>query len=43
MLHSAGLVNIVCFRSVAAKSLRLVDQDDGNVDIMVNRMAISAL
>ena len=34
VLHSAGLANIVCFRSQAAKSLRLIDEDNDDDDIV---------
>lgn len=39
VLHSAGLANIVCFRSRAAKPLRLIDEDDDNIDVILNRIA----
>ena len=39
VLHSAGLANIVCFRCGAAKSLRLIDEDDDDIDVILNRIA----
>ncbi len=39
MLHSTGLANIVCFRCRAAKSLRLIDDDDDDIDVILNRIA----
>ena len=39
VLHSAGLANIVCFRSRAAKFLRLADEGDDDIELMVNRIA----
>ena len=39
VLHSAGLANIVCLRCRAAKSLRLIDEDDDDIDEILNRIA----
>ena len=39
VLHSAGLANIVCFRCQAAKSLRLMDEDDDEMDLILNIIA----
>lgn len=39
VLHSAGLANIVCFRCGAEKSLRLIDEDDDDIDVILNRIA----
>jgi len=39
VLHSAGLANVVCFRSRAAKFLRMVDEDDDDIDVMLSRIS----